>query len=90
MADQEMEKLRSEVSQLRSDLQGVTNTLKEMATSRGEQTYDQLRERARTARERALEGEQAFEKQIEERPLTSIFIAFVGGLMAGLIMQARR
>ena len=90
MADQDMEKLRSEVSQLRSDLQGVTSALKEMAAHRGEETYDQLREHARTVGDQALEAERAFEKHIEERPLISIFLAFVGGLMAGLIVQGRR
>lgn len=88
--NQDVEKLRAEVTQLRNDLQDITGTLREMATQRGEQTYEQLRGHANTARERVVDTERAIEKQIEERPMTSIFLSFFGGLMAGLILQQSR
>jgi len=90
MADENVEKLRSEVGQLREDLSNVTESVKDLAASRGESAYTRLRETAGTARERAIEAERALESQVEARPLVSVLAAFAGGLITGLLLQLRR
>lgn len=90
MADQDIETLRSEVQQLRSDMQNITETLKGIASQQGEQAYERLRQGWGTARQRASQAGEALEHQVEERPFTSLLIVFVGGLLAGLLLQSRR
>jgi len=90
MADQEMDNLRSEVQQLRQDIQSITQTLRDMASEQGERAYARARETLGTARERAVKAEKALEHQIEERPLASILVVFIGGLIVGLLLQSRR
>lgn len=90
MADQDTQNLRNEVEQLRSDLRSVTDTVKEIAADRGEQARARLREGADVARERAMRAEKAVESQVEERPLTSVLVVFIGGLITGLLLQNRR
>ncbi|SDF69318.1 hypothetical protein SAMN05216241_10231 [Limimonas halophila] len=90
MADEDVDKLRSEVSQLREDLSNVADSVKDLAASRGESAYARLRESAGSARERAIQAERALETQVEARPLVSVLAAFAGGLITGLLLQSRR
>lgn len=90
MADQDMENLKSELSQLRSDLRSVTESVRELAAHRGESARERLREAGASARERATQAEHALESQIEERPLASVLVVFIGGLITGLLLQSRR
>jgi len=90
MADQNTENLRSEVQQLRDDLRSLTDTVKGLAAERGERAYESAREGLTSARERAIKAEKAVENQIEERPLSSVLVCFIGGLIAGLLLQSRR
>jgi ElaB/YqjD/DUF883 family membrane-anchored ribosome-binding protein len=90
MADENVDNLRSEVNQLRSDLRSLSDSVKNLASERGERAYESVREGAAAARKRAESAEKALEHQVEERPLTSILISFVGGLLAGLLIQSRR
>lgn len=87
---QDVQKLRDEVSQLRNDLKGITDTVKGIAGERGEHARERLRETGAAARERAVRAEQAVEHQIEERPLASVLVVFIGGLLTGLLLQNRR
>lgn len=90
MADENVEKLRSEVSQLREDLRNVADSVKDLASHRGEEYYARLRQGADSARQQAMEAEQAIERHIQERPLTSVLTVFIGGLIAGLLLRSRR
>jgi ElaB/YqjD/DUF883 family membrane-anchored ribosome-binding protein len=90
MADQDTQNLRNEVEQLRSDLRSVTDTVKDIAAERGEQARARLREGAGAARDRAVRAEKAVEQQVEERPLASVLVVFIGGLITGLLLQNRR
>lgn len=90
MAEQDVDNLRSEVQQLRDDVQSITQTLRSMASERGEQAYERLRTSMGSARERAERAEKAVEHQIEERPLASVLVVFIGGLITGLLLQSRR
>ncbi|WP_290648773.1 hypothetical protein [Aquisalimonas sp.] len=90
MAEQSTDALRNEINQLREDVRRITNTLKEVTASTGEETVEQMRERLGRAKEQAVEAERSVKKQVEEHPLTSVLTAFVGGLIAGLLLHSRR
>lgn len=90
MAEQDTQNLRSEVAQLREDLKTISETVRDIASERTEQARTRLREGAGQARERAVRAEKAVEHQIEERPLASVLVVFIGGLITGLLLQSRR
>jgi ElaB/YqjD/DUF883 family membrane-anchored ribosome-binding protein len=90
MADQDYETLRSEVQQLRTDIGNITETLKGLASSQGEQAYERLRAGVGSARQRATQAGHAVEHQVEEHPLASLLVVFVGGLLTGLLLRSRR
>ncbi|MBS3800548.1 MAG: hypothetical protein KGY40_06135, partial [Thioalkalivibrio sp.] len=71
-------------------LRSVTQTVRDMAASQGEQVYQSARDKAAGARRRAEDMERQVEEQIEERPLSSLLVVFIGGLIAGLLLHQRR
>lgn len=98
---QDMQTLRDDVTKLRSDLSGITQRLLEagkdeagMARYKLEaevrklleevsQTLGQTRERSR----KAVEG---VEQKIGERPLISLIIAFIVGLLLGKLFDRKQ
>lgn len=90
MADQDVDKLRSEVTQLRNDMRAITDTLKTMAADRTEQGYDQVKASMDQARTSARKASHAVESQIEDKPFSSVLLTFVIGLITGLLVQSRR
>ncbi|WP_166265744.1 hypothetical protein [Marinobacter caseinilyticus] len=90
MADQDMDKLRTELSQLREDMHSITETLKTMAADRGEQGYNKVKDGVDHARDNAKQAGKAIEHQIEEKPFSSVLLTFIIGLITGLLVQSRR
>ncbi|MDX1635023.1 MAG: hypothetical protein R3280_10315 [Marinobacter sp.] len=90
MADQDVDKLRKEMDQLRNDMRTITETLKTMAVDRGERGYEQVRASVDQARDGARRASQAVESQIEDKPFSSVLLTFVVGLITGLLVQSRR
>lgn len=90
MADQDMDKLRSEMAELRENLRSVTETVRELASHQGEQAYESVRAKAASARQRTEDMERKLEEQIESRPLSSVLVVFIGGLVTGLLLHGRR
>lgn len=90
MADQDVDKLRKEMDQLRNDMRSITDTLKTMATDRGERGYEQVKASVDQARDGARRASHAVESQIEDKPFSSVLLTFVIGLITGLLVQSRR
>lgn len=86
----DVETLRTEMQQLRSDFSAMTKTLKEMANGVGNEAYSRLRENAGKARERAGEAADTVTHSIEERPFTSVLVSFAIGLVLGLLVGRQR
>jgi ElaB/YqjD/DUF883 family membrane-anchored ribosome-binding protein len=81
--------LRGDVNKLRDDLSSIAETLKGIAGSEGSALQERLR---RAAQETRGEGERlarAAKQQVEEKPITSIGISFVVGLLLGLLFSRR-
>ena len=90
MAEQDVDKLRTEVTQLRDDMRTITDTLRSMAAERTERGYDHVRSGVDQARDRARKAEHAVESHIEDKPFSSVLLTFVVGLITGLLVQSRR
>ena len=82
MAENDTDTLRSEVSQLRSDLSSLTASVRELAARRGEQVYDSVRERVVTT-------EQHAEEAIRRNPLAAVGAVFGVGFVLGLLLNRR-
>lgn len=87
--DEEVAKLRKDMDQLRDDIGALTSSLKEMgvqkgraAMARAKRTGDSLREEAEAWRARA-------DREIEERPFTSVLMSFGIGFLIGMLLDRR-
>lgn len=86
----ETDALRADLETLRDDVSHLTETLKHMASARGNEAYERLRQTADQTRTRVRETASAAAHQVEERPLTSVLIAFGIGLLLGIVFDRRR
>lgn len=86
----ETDALRADLNTLRDDVSHLTDTLKHMASARGNEAYERLRQTADQTRTRVRDGANAAAQQVEERPLTSVLIAFGVGLLLGIVFDRRR
>lgn len=89
----ELNKLKSDISDLRKDMASLVKTLKDVGLDQGRQTYDRIYERASQAgeavRERAEDAYEIFGKEVEARPLTSVLTAFGVGFAVGMLLDRR-
>lgn len=90
---QDVEALRADFDSLRQDVGQLVATLKGNAGDRAEAELEQFRERlnrlAADVRTGGRERMRNVESQIEERPLTSLAMAFAVGLMLGRLFDRR-
>ena len=85
----EFDTLRADIQQLRTDFASINRTVRDLAGSLGSEAYERVREKAGEARERAEEATEAVTRTIGDRPLASVAIAFVVGLLMGLLFGRR-
>ena len=96
----DVEALREDLNALRADIGSLAATIKGMmgnatrsAGTAAEESIDELRERLeRLADEARLRGRAASEtiqRQVEERPLTSLLVAFALGMVISRLFDRR-
>ncbi len=92
--DKELDQLRSDMADLRKDMAALVKTMKDAGVSEGRHLYEEAAERAKhtrdEARKRAADTYGTLEKEVEERPLTSVLTAFGTGFVMGLILDRKR
>ena len=76
--EKEMQTLRAEVERLRTDLGSIVGTAGDLASGAGSVAAEKVRKTTERASATVT-------KEIEERPLTSIGISFVIGLLLGVL-----
>lgn len=91
--DMDIESLKENVAKLREDLSQMTQTLLEKGKSETEVAKDRLIEELKieleAAKVKGKETVETLETQIQEKPLASLLIAFIVGLVLGKLFDRR-
>lgn len=85
--EKDVEQLRNEYAELKSDVSKLTETMKKLYGDTAEAGRARARRAAERSRERARETYGAFEEEVRERPLTTIAAAFGIGLVIGKLLD---
>lgn len=85
--EKEFEELKKEFAALRSELSDIGGTVSKLARTAGDQGRDRIRDVADQSREQARQTWGAFEKEVEERPMTSIATALGIGFILGKLLD---
>ncbi len=96
----ELDELKSEISQLRSDFTELLSTMKNVGTdsaqyaksktqSELDDLLDQLNQAYNAARREGRQASRTVQSEIEERPITSLALAFIVGLMTGKLFSTK-
>ena len=86
----DVEALRLEMQQLRADFSAMSRTLKDIAGDVGSDAYARVRERAGKAKAQAERAAETVTHGIEERPFTSVLVAFAVGVVLGVLFGRPR
>lgn len=85
--DKELQELREEFSALKSELSEIGKTVSQLARTATDEGRDRIRAAADQSREQARQTWGAFEKEVEERPMTSIAAALGIGFILGKLLD---
>lgn len=89
----DLDAIRGDIDTLRKDLAAVLEGIKGKASNRAEAEIQALQKRinriADDVQASGREGMRAIEERIEERPLVSLGLAFVVGLVLGRLFNRR-
>jgi ElaB/YqjD/DUF883 family membrane-anchored ribosome-binding protein len=83
------ETLREEINQLRADMAAIAGTLRDMGAEGGSKVYERVRESAERAKGEAEHAAADVGRQIKEKPLTAVLIAFIVGAILGALIGRR-
>lgn len=82
----EIQELKSELANLRSDMSDIGESLAKLARSSANEGRERVKDAANYSRNQARQSLGAFEKEVEERPMTSLAVALgLGFVLAKLI-----
>jgi ElaB/YqjD/DUF883 family membrane-anchored ribosome-binding protein len=85
--EKNLDQLRADFEALRSDVSSLVQTLKSDAIDQAHVGYDKLKQAGGQAADQVRVGAAAVERQIEDRPLTSVLAAFGIGFIIGKLME---
>jgi ElaB/YqjD/DUF883 family membrane-anchored ribosome-binding protein len=83
------ETLREDINRLHADIAAITKSLKDLGAETGSEAYERVRRSAQRAKGEAEKAATAVGHQIEEKPLTSVLLAFVVGAILGALISRR-
>lgn len=89
-SNKNVDALRSDLEQLRTDFAAMGRTVKDLATEVGSETYARVRDRGDQARAQAKKAAGVVAETIEERPLVSVLSVFVLGMLIGFLFGRQR
>jgi ElaB/YqjD/DUF883 family membrane-anchored ribosome-binding protein len=81
--------LQAEVSQLRSDLAKLGDTLQSIARHGGAEMAGKLRNSALGVKDEAARAAETLAREIEERPVGTAVAAFAVGVVLGMLVSRR-
>lgn len=85
--NKDLDELRDEVSKLRSDITDIADTLTKLAGDAVTDGQNRFRQSSARTREKAREVWGGLEHELEERPLTSVAVAFGLGFVLGKLLD---
>ena len=85
--EKNLDQLRADFDALRSDVSSLVQTLKSEAIDHAQVGMDKLKHAGGQAADQVRVGAAAVERQIEDRPLTSVLAAFGIGFIIGKLME---
>lgn len=85
--DKELQELKDEFATLKSELSEIGDTVSRLARSATDEGRDRIRRAADQSRAQARETWGAFEREIEERPMTSLAAALGIGFILGKLLD---
>ncbi|NBD96264.1 MAG: DUF883 family protein [Gammaproteobacteria bacterium] len=85
--DKEVQELRNEIAALKEELSNIGNTVSNIARSATDEGRERVRAAAEHSREQARQTWGAFEREVEERPMTSIAAALGIGFILGKLLD---
>ncbi|MGF1641080.1 MAG: YqjD family protein [Rhodospirillales bacterium] len=83
------ETLRDEIRKLQEDIAAIAKTVREIGAEEGEKAYGRVRASAERAKSEVEQTASTVGRQIEERPLTAVFTAFLLGAILGALISRR-
>ncbi len=90
---QDLDALREDVSRLRSDLSQLAKSLldkgKDETDAARDKVVEELMSNLRSARDKGNETVESLGHRIQEKPLMSLLVAFLAGLILGKIFERR-
>lgn len=88
--EQDVAALREQMDQLGADLAAVTRTLENLVGNVRTDTVEKVKDAASDARARARRAGEAVAAEIEERPIMSLILAFLAGLVLGALFGRQK
>lgn len=83
----DIQELKAELASLRSDMADIGDTLAKLARSTANEGREKVRDAAKYSRNQAEQTLGAFEKEVEERPMTSLAVALGMGFVLGKLID---
>ncbi|MEX2142671.1 MAG: hypothetical protein WD894_25680 [Pirellulales bacterium] len=84
-----MESVREKAGDIKSSLQDMGSTAKQMAQEQFEGVRDTMSTYYEQGRERAMDLEQSLENRVRERPISSILVATGLGFLIGMLWMRK-
>lgn len=85
--NEDSQDLQEQLSTLRNDFSDVAKTVREMSVARTRQGQERLRNAAGRTRAQARDSWNTVQGEIEQRPYTSMAVAFGAGLLIGKLFD---
>lgn len=85
--EQELQELKSELAGLKTDMQQIAETMAKLARATAEQGRERIMSATEHSRRQAKEALGVLEKEVEERPMTSLAIALGVGFVLGKLFD---
>ncbi len=85
--EKELQELKKEFAALQGELSEIGKTVSQLARTATDEGRDRIRAAADQGREQARQTWSAFEKEVEERPMTSLAAALGIGFILGKLLD---
>lgn len=85
--DKELQELKEEFAALKSELSEIGKTVSKLGRAASEEGRDRVQAAAEHSREQVRQTWGAFEKEVEQRPMTSIAAALGIGFILGKLLD---